>query len=252
MCPQTRQIKKTTSPFLEGVVALLIFVYSASASAQWGSQITSKVDAWEPDSQWTGPLSWLEAESAKSRPAMRGVMLPTEFKHVGDFLNMGKFPMAVQYQKDLRIGGGPPIPSCVIGREGTYGWKGWLDIAKTEKEREWVRFWLVAHEWGHCLEVQERGVQPSEPLLEELQNGERRADAFATIALVARTGAPSWFLRIASARRGDPATAVHHTYPVFEAMVGEDVATWGGQSVDQWWQVAKRLTEKSRPPSTKN
>lgn len=235
-----------------GLFTSLVVVCSSAALAQGAFPAASKADAWEPDNQWTAPLNWLEAESAKSRPAMRGIMLPTEFKHVGEFLNMGKSPMAVQYQKDLRIGGGPPMPSCVIGREGTYGWKGWLDIAKTENEREWVRFWLVAHEWGHCLEAQERGVRSSAEPLEELQNGERRADAFATIALVARTGAPSWFLRIASARSGDPPTAVHHTYPVFQAMVGEDVAAWRGQSVDQWWQAAKRLTEKSRLPSTKN
>jgi hypothetical protein len=209
-------------------------------------------DTWVQDPEWEAPLAWLEKASAQSRPYMKSVMLPTEFAHVGSFLRMSeKEPMAVQYQPEFRVNQGPATPSCVIGRLGTYAWQGWLDLGRTEEERQWIRFWLVAHEWGHCLDAQDKATQKAgaggEETLEDQQNGERRSDVFATVALIARTQDLRWFTRIAVARKGDGPTEVHYTYPVFERLAGQDASGWSSQSVHDWWQVAKTITRQSRP-----
>lgn len=190
---------------------------------------------------WMASLEWLQNESQKANIGMRGVILPTDVSAVEDFLSMKRSEMlAATFHKEFQINGNK-YPTCVIGKFSKAEWGDWLNVMGAGKE-DWVKFWFMAHEWGHCLDMMEGGLTAGATEEERLR-GERRADAFATIVMIYATKNTLFVNRLYEQRLRNKTGSSHDTSGVLKYFLifkQESIGTL----MSDWWKNAKTITEE--------
>lgn len=211
-----------------------IFVVLAAMLPLWAEAES----VWVPSAYWEAPMQWLQKESTKSGIEMRALMLPTNMSGVDEFLKMthGE-PMAVSFYEDFKIND-VVAPTCVIGRNSLVAWGEWLSFIGPGKE-DWARFWLVAHEWAHCLDMREGGLK-AESSFRDKQMSERRSDVFASLVLSYMTKTNDWYGSLARQRVLNDKKDLHDTVEVLNYMV--KMKPQPGDGVLAWWGQAKKIT----------
>lgn len=190
---------------------------------------------------WNASLSWLQKEAKQAGIEMRGVILPTDLEVVKDLLHMNKGEMlAATFYKDFKINDSQ-YPTCAMGRYSEADWGDWLSVMGEGRE-DWVRFWFVAHEWGHCLDMMEGGLTATSTDSEKLR-GERRADAFAVLIMMFSTKSSDFVKRLAEQRERNMPGSSHDTGKVIRYFTTHKNVEIGG-TMDKWWSLAKQITDE--------
>lgn len=203
-------------------------------------------DAVLDDEHWDPPLRWLEREHRQYFPAIKGVILPLDMPQSRVFINSSSpAPLMASFYPQMQVNG-ETHKVCMIGRSRNADWAAWLDVAPTPGHRSWIYFWLLAHEWGHCLDGLE-GVHTK--TLKEQQMGEQRADVFATLLVLSESKDDSWMEKLIQARSGDAEEAVHFTKMAMAFVRRLKVMP---DNMKQAWELSKMITERvNQEESTK-